>query len=285
MNRKPEVSDGVFDKIPDRKVLDSQNVEVGGGETALADNSLSIEAVLFDLDGTLVNTLTGLTQLVNLMRRDFGKSAISEEKVGRYIGKGMLVLVRRAMTDSMDAPLDENTFQLAIKSFTLHAQKGQYDKGTLYPDVIPTLEILRQKGVRIAIVTNKPYDMTLEVLREAGIESLFDTVIGGDSALRPKPAADPILLACSSIGVCAKNALMVGDSGNDSAAAKNAGVPCVLVRTGWSEGIPLDAIAEKDRVWKVIATLSDLLHLKELSFKAFQTASHPESGDAAACSR
>lgn len=75
----------------------------------------NLKAVLFDLDGTLVNTLPGLTELVNQMRSDFDKPPLSEEKVGKYIGKGMFVLVRRAMTDSMDEPFPEEMFNLAVK--------------------------------------------------------------------------------------------------------------------------------------------------------------------------
>ena len=79
----------------------------------------NLKAVLFDLDGTLVNTLPGLTELVNQMRSDFDKPPLSEEKVGKYIGKGMFVLVRRAMTDSMDEPFPEEMFMVTERAISL----------------------------------------------------------------------------------------------------------------------------------------------------------------------
>ena len=202
----------------------------------------NLKAVLFDLDGTLVNTLPGLTELVNQMRSDFDKPPLSEEKVGKYIGKGMFVLVRRAMTDSMDEPFPEEMFNLAVKSMARHVEAGRYSKGVLYPDTIETIKYVKNLGLKTAIVTNKPYQMTLDTLAGKGLLELVDLVVGGDSAARPKP----------------EEVLMVGDSGNDSSAAKQAGAQSILVRTGWSEGVPLDEIAKRDEAAAMIDHLSDL---------------------------
>ena len=108
----------------------------------------NLKAVLFDLDGTLVNTLPGLTELVNQMRSDFDKPPLSEEKVGKYIGKGMFVLVRRAMTDSMDEPFPEEMFNLAVKSMARHVEAGRYSKGVLYPDTIETIKYVKKSGAK-----------------------------------------------------------------------------------------------------------------------------------------
>ena len=217
-----------------------------------------VKGVLFDLDGTLVNTVAGLTQLVNQMRKDFDKPPISEEKVGKYIGKGMLVLVRRALTNSMDAELDPQIFEMAVKSFASHVEKGEYDKGTLYPGVIEMLRELRRRGLKIALVTNKPYNMTVEVLEQSELTGMFDTVIGGDTTENPKPAADPLLLACERLGIKTDEAIMVGDSGNDSLAAKNAGIPSILLRSGWSEGVPIDSFAKRDGALYVLREIREL---------------------------
>lgn len=218
----------------------------------------NLKAVLFDLDGTLVNTLPGLTELVNQMRSDFDKPPLSEEKVGKYIGKGMFVLVRRAMTDSMDEPFPEEMFNLAVKSMARHVEAGRYSKGVLYPDTIETIKYVKNLGLKTAIVTNKPYQMTLDTLAGKGLLELVDLVVGGDSAARPKPYPDPFIYACEKLGVAPEEVLMVGDSGNDSSAAKQAGVPSILVRTGWSEGVPLDEIAKRDEAAAMIDHLSDL---------------------------
>ena len=218
----------------------------------------NLKAVLFDLDGTLVNTLPGLTELVNQMRSDFDKPPLSEEKVGKYIGKGMFVLVRRAMTDSMDEPFPEEMFNLAVKSMARHVEAGRYSKGVLYPDTIETIKFVKNLGLKTAIVTNKPYQMTLDTLAGKGLLELVDLVVGGDSAARPKPYPDPLIYACEKLRVAPEEVLMVGDSGNDSSAAKQAGVPSILVRTGWSEGVPLDEIAKRDETAAMIDHLSDL---------------------------
>ena len=86
----------------------------------------------------------------------------------------------------------------------------------------------------------------------------MDLVVGGDSAARPKPYPDPLIYACEKLRVAPEEVLMVGDSGNDSSAAKQAGVPSILVRTGWSEGVPLDEIAKRDETAAMIDHLSDL---------------------------
>lgn len=209
-------------------------------------NFEEIKAVLFDLDGTLVYTLPGLTQLVNAMRRDFDKPALPEERVGLYIGKGMINLIHRSMTDSMNGRLDDHIFSLAVSSLQKHVEKGDYDKGTLFPGTKEALELLQKAGLKLAIVTNKPYDMSMETLKNCGIENLFDVVVGGDSAPRPKPAKDPVEMAINLLKVAKNEAVMIGDSGNDSGAAKAADVLPILVRTGWSEGVPLETIAQRD---------------------------------------
>lgn len=162
------------------------------------------------------------------------------------------------MTDSMDEPFPEEMFNLAVKSMARHVEAGRYSKGVLYPDTIETIKYVKNLGLKTAIVTNKPYQMTLDTLAGKGLLELVDLVVGGDSAARPKPYPDPLIYACEKLGVALEEVLMVGDSGNDSSAAKQAGVPSILVRTGWSEGVPLDEIAKRDEAAAMIDHLSDL---------------------------
>ncbi len=137
-------------------------------------------------------------------------------------------------------------------------EAGRYSKGVLYPDTIETIKYVKNLGLKTAIVTNKPYQMTLDTLAGKGLLELVDLVVGGDSAARPKPYPDPLVYACEKLGVAPEEVLMVGDSGNDSSAAKQAGAQSILVRTGWSEGVPLDEIAKRDEAAAMIDHLSDL---------------------------
>lgn len=221
-----------------------------------------VKGVLFDLDGTLVDTLPGLAQLVNQMRQDFDKPPLSEEKVGLYIGKGMMNLIHRTMTDSMDGKVLDNIFNLAVHSMSKHIEAGKYDKGVLFPGVKEALSKLKERGYKLAIVTNKPFEMSKETIKSCGLEGVFDVVVGGDSASRPKPAKEPIDMACQMLGLSAKEVIMIGDSGNDSAAAKAADVRSLLVETGWSEGVPLSEIAKRDDavgIYKNIPEIVDAL--------------------------
>jgi phosphoglycolate phosphatase len=215
-------------------------------------------AVLFDLDGTLMDTLAGLTQLVNLVREDFEKPPISEEEVSRYIGKGVKILIERSMTRSMDGKLDPATFRVAEISMDKHVRAGTYDRGRLFPGVKEAVLRLKEEGYTVGIVTNKAYGMTLEELRCNGVSDLFDVVVGGDTAAHPKPYPDPLLLAAERIGLEPKDCVFVGDSGNDSEAAYRAGMPCILVRTGWSEGISLEEIQKKDKVSAILGSVKEV---------------------------
>ncbi len=227
----------------------------------LNDTFKDVKGVLFDLDGTLVNTLPGLTQLVNYVRRDFDKPPLSEAKVSTYIGKGMPNLIHRSLTEDLNGRLPENVYRMAIHSLSTHVEKGNYDKGTLYPGVLEALDELRARGFKIALVTNKPYQMTLDTTIEKGLPQRVDAVIGGDTAEKPKPNPDPVLLACEKLGVLPSEAVMVGDSGNDSESALRAGVKCILVTTGWSEGISLEEIAKRDKVVVILNGIREVVSL------------------------
>lgn len=218
-----------------------------------------VRAVLFDLDGTLMNTLPGITALVNQVREDFEREPLSMEEVGGYIGKGMLILMHRVMTRSLDGRLDNQIYQMAVRSLQKHIDAGRYDKGTPYPGVPEALRALRDNGYKVAVVTNKHYDMTLTVLKEKGLLDMFDVIVGGDSASAPKPSPAPILLAMEKLGVSAEQCVMVGDSGNDSSSAKEAGVSCFLVRGGWTEGLLIEDICVRDNAEGVFKDVPEVV--------------------------
>ncbi len=226
-----------------------------------AQDLQGIKAVLFDLDGTLVNTLPGLTQLVNQVRQDFDKPPLNEELVSTYIGKGIPNLIHRALTESMTERLPDDIYKMAMDSLELRIRQGSYDTGTPYPGALDAVKRLKASGYKIALVTNKLYDMTISDVGKTGLLEFMDVVIGGDSTEHPKPAPDPLFMACQKLDVALHETIMVGDSGNDSGAALAAGIKCFLVRTGWSEGISLEEIAKRDNVVDILNTVEDVVNL------------------------
>lgn len=148
---------------------------------------------------------------------------------------------------------------IARISLYKHISRNQYDKGTSYKGVISSLQKLKDTGMTIGVVTNKPYEMTLEVLKSKDMLSLFDFIVGGDSAPAPKPAADPVFLALEKAHTTPEKALFVGDSGNDSQAALAAGVPCVLVRTGGVKEFLFSEIQKRDKVDAIFNDVPDVV--------------------------
>jgi phosphoglycolate phosphatase len=116
-----------------------------------------------------------------------------------------------------------------------------------YPGVIETLEALRSRGARLAVVTNKLTKLSRPLLDELALTEHFDAIVCGDTAAVPKPAADPALHACQAMTVVPEDALFVGDSETDVKCARAAGCPIVVVRDGYNHGIPADALGA-DRV-------------------------------------
>lgn len=192
-----------------------------------------IKAVLFDLDGTLVDSLPEIHHGLVELAREMGWPEPGMEDSAAMIGRGARVLVERYMAFAhRTGDVDE----LLSKLIGHWARSGGRNIG-FYPGVLDGIRELRRNGVKTALVTNKYRDLTLDFLKEHGIEDLFDTVVAGDDCENPKPARDMLDRALSELGVDRFHAVMVGDSRNDALAARAAGVTAVLVETGYNEGV------------------------------------------------
>jgi phosphoglycolate phosphatase len=200
-----------------------------------------ISAILFDLDGTLCDANPDLAEAVRRTLADIGESTRSDEEVGRFVGKGVAVLVERALNDGRRVHTQAEV-DAALARFTVHYAEVNGRKATLYPHVRETLEILRERGISCACVTNKAETFTRPLLRTLGIADFFASVVGGDTLPQKKPDPEPLLHACRELGVSPQQALMIGDSENDALAARGAGIPVWLMRGGYSEGIDVDSI-------------------------------------------
>ncbi len=208
-------------------------------------------AVLFDLDGTLLDTAEDIACALNLALADQGLPGLATDEVRLMIGRGVPTLIQRALARLAAAGGTADPAQLLAR-FHVHYQ-GISATGKLrtrvYPGVIAGLIALKAAPVQIGVVTNKPQAAALDLLNRFFLIEWIDVLVGGDCGLPQKPAPQPLLRACEELRVPAAQALMVGDSLTDVLAARAAGMPVVCVPYGYNEGrdpreLPCDAIIE-----------------------------------------
>ena len=199
-----------------------------------------IKALLFDVDGTLIDSLDDLVVANAKLMASLGFAPLSRDEVSRFIGKGARVLVIRALNARlMRAPTDDEIdHALGIYLQAMAEVDGQFSK--LEPYVPKGLERLKKLGFPMAVVTNKPHAIAEALLEKFQIRPFFDAVIGADDVEHPKPAPDMLLLAASELRANIDECAMIGDSMNDALAAQNAKAHPLLLRTGFNEGIRID---------------------------------------------
>ncbi len=188
-----------------------------------------LDLIIFDLDGTLIDSREDLAQSVNLMRRELGFPPLSLRTVLQYVGRGARNLVRRSLPASWSGEPDE-----ALEIFLGHYRDHLLDNTAVYPGVRETLEALRDSGLRLAVLTNKPKAPTLAILAGLGLPSFFDVVLGGDSLPVRKP--DPLTAeeVIKATGAAPSRTLLVGDSLVDLETARAAKLPFVGVTYGFA---------------------------------------------------
>jgi phosphoglycolate phosphatase len=218
---------------------------------------LVAQAVLIDLDGTLADTAPDLAAAVNAMLADLGHAALPTATVAAFVGKGADVLVHRALTRSIDGRADPALHATARAAFYAHYRRLNGTAARVYDGVPAALDALRAQGLRLACVTNKPREFTLELLTRVGLAARFDAIVAGDDTTEKKPHPAPLLAACTRLGVEPAAAVMVGDSENDLVAARAAGCAAILVEGGYNEGRPVAALNAD----AIVAALSEAARL------------------------
>jgi len=195
-------------------------------------------AVLFDLDGTLVNTGPDIAAALNKALAGLGRDTYPVERILGWVGDGASRLVQRALAaGGGEPPPDE--LERALALFYRHYSAAVCVRSEPYPHLRRLLKELRAGGVQIGCVTNKPEQLSRALLEALELASMFDVVVGGDTLASRKPDPGPIWHACRQLGVTPDDTVYVGDSTTDCDAAAAAGVPMIAVSYGYNRGADL----------------------------------------------
>ena len=199
--------------------------------------TVDVRAVLFDLDGTLLDTVPDLHAAVCAMLADLGRPALPEEAVRSYVGRGIANLVKRVLADSLDAAEDDSPAPAeALASFCRHYARENGRRTQLFPGAREGLEAIRAKGLPMAVITNKAEAFTRPLLEMTGLAEFFSVVVSGDNLPRHKPDPMSLVWTCGRLGVSPTDALFIGDSVNDFLAARAACCRVFLLPYGYNEG-------------------------------------------------
>lgn len=202
------------------------------------------KAILFDLDGTLVDSARGIHAALDEVLTTLTGNGCSIEDVRRWVGNGPEKLVERGLFShgySGDAGQAHVLFREAYQRTLLQAD--------IYPGVIDGLRTLKQEGLRLACITNKSAHFTGPFLTELGLETFFDRVLCGDEVEHPKPDPQSLLQVCAEFGIEPAEAMMVGDSANDLEPAQRVRMPGIAVSYGYHGNValaPFDPLAIVD---------------------------------------
>lgn len=186
------------------------------------------KAVLFDMDGTVLDTLDDLKDAVNYSLRQFSLPEVGLSHVARSLGNGARYLIRHCMPEDCPEPLCEEVLAFYKPWYDAHCRV----RTAPYPGILPMMEKLRAAGVRQAIISNKP-DSAVQELADAFFPGLMDVVIGESAAVRRKPAPDTVLAAAEQMGVPAADCVYIGDTEVDIETARNASMACLSVTWGF----------------------------------------------------
>nr|WP_269137892.1 phosphoglycolate phosphatase [Pseudomonas sp. MMS21 TM103] len=194
---------------------------------------------MFDLDGTLVDSVPDLAAAVDKSLLQLGQPAAGIGQVRDWVGNGARVLVRRALAGGLQHEhIDDAYAEQALELF-MQAYAEGHALTLIYPGVRETLDWLHAQRVEMAIITNKPERFVAPLLDDKGLGRYFRWIIGGDTLPQQKPEPAALLHVLQLARVEARQALFIGDSRNDVLAAKAAGVPCVALSYGYNHGRPI----------------------------------------------
>lgn len=216
-----------------------------------------LQAVAFDLDGTLVDSAPDIAEAVNVMLRMFGYTPLPQHCISALIGNGVERLVEGALAQSVGQPPNPTLLRTAVGLFERLYLGHLFEQSRVYPGVIEALEALRAGGISLCCITNKNSLFALPLLKAARLDAFFAFTLCADRREERKPRPDLLLAACARFAITPPGLLYVGDSRNDVIAACAAGCPIALVDYGYNHGLP---IAQEAPDW-IIENLTQIVAL------------------------
>jgi len=220
---------------------------------------LCVEAVVLDLDGTLLDTAPELASAANRMLRDMDYAPVSQELLASYIGNGISWLVKRALTGEMHATPDAALYEHAMPIFERHYSELLLNSKT-YEGVTEGLDAMKAGGFRLGCITNKLERYTEPLLRGVGLAKYFEIVLSGDTLPEKKPHPLPLFHAARFFGVPIEKMLLIGDSLNDTVAARAAGCPVFCVPYGYNHGEPVESLDQDAVIANLPAAIPLIKH-------------------------
>lgn len=215
--------------------------------------------VMYDLDGTLIDTASEIALAVNATLRQYGFKTVTEDQVKAWIGHGTVWLMQQAWPDKRDVDAHD-TWSKVMENFMQHYKDVVGTASKPYSAALETLTKLKEQGIKQAIVTNKEEPYTSKILAQHNMKDLFDLLISGNSLPYKKPDAAVVKYCLEALGETKESSLFVGDSEIDIKTAKNAGVTCWVVPYGYNAGRDI-AKANPDKLIDNISKVPDFFSL------------------------
>lgn len=221
---------------------------------------LNCRAVLFDLDGALVDSAPDLWGAMNHVLTNRNLAPLALERVRHLVGHGARALLARGFWgEEVEPPVNNPEFEVAVQEFLEYYRLHLTDNSRPFPEVFPTLATLANRGFSMAVVTNKPERLARLMLDQLELSQFFSVIVGGDTCPTRKPDPGPLLYALQQLSTPPESAIMAGDSETDLQAARNTGIPVILFSYGYNRGMDVWEL-QPDRVADRFSQLTDLLH-------------------------
>ena len=228
--------------------------------TSVKNSFQGIRAAIIDLDGTMVDTAPDFQVAINRMRDELNLAPLALDTITDFVGKGSENLMRRVLGVDFEEDEVERRFELALQRYQYHYLQINGDHSELYEGVREGLLAMKKGGVRLACVTNKPIAFARPLLEKKGLIDLFEVIYGGDSLAHKKPHPLPMLTVCNDFNLQPEQVVAIGDSSNDSEAARAAGCSVLTVPYGYNHGQPVQTIDTDGIVESLLDAANLIVH-------------------------